>query len=172
MTFKTIDAILSEHERATTLVRFLPLMDNDESEVRELFMVRHLHQWCYQKDSKKTLNYKANVRGFLKRYVIGLQVDNVDYMKSWRADVFEFRVQLEPRRENTRMFGAFVAPDKFVAFHQKPRSEFGGIGDPKWDAAIDRVLDEFVNLFPGHRPVPARPFSNCVTSNYFDVFEA
>jgi len=133
-------------------------------------MVPALHAWCYQSDRKKTLNYKANIRAFLKRYIIGLPVDNEDYMKSWRDDVFELRVQLQPKRERTRIFGAFAKPDVFVAFHPpKLRSEFGDVIDPRWDRAIERALNDWDRLFPGHAPVPARPFANCITSNYIDV---
>jgi hypothetical protein len=161
--------MLAEREAAKTLVRFMPILDPDESEIRELFMVSHLHRWLYQSDRKKTAKYKANIRGFLKRYVIGGNVDNEDYMKTWRADVFEFRVQLQPRREHTRIFGAFVKPDVFVAIHQKLRSYFKNKDDPRWDRAIDRVTSELATLFPGHTAMRSVPFSNCITSNVFDI---
>ena len=83
-------------------------------------------------------------------------------------NVWELRVQLLPKRENTRIFGAFIKPDTFVAIHQKPRSGFGGKEDPRWQLAIDRVVDDFADLFPQIRPVPARPFSNCVTFRGYD----
>jgi len=168
--FKSIDIILGELEQAGTIKRFLPAMDADQKDVRDLFMMSPLHDWCYQSDRKKTLDYKANVRGFLKRYVIGLTVDNRDYMKSWRFDVFELRVQLEPRRENTRIFGLFVKQDTFLAVHPpKMRSDFGPIGDPKWDAETDRALANFSSLFSGHSPVPARPFHGCISKGWHDV---
>jgi len=167
LTKKSIEAILEEHENAQALKRFLPLMDPDQSEIRELLMLPTLHQWCYQSNRRRTLNYKANVRAFLGRYVIGLSVDNEHYMKSWRDDVFELRVQLQIRRENTRLFGAFAKPDVFVAIHQKLRSELRSQVD--WDRAIERVLSEWVTLFPGYRPILSRPFSNCITSNCIDV---
>jgi hypothetical protein len=166
LTKKSIEVILVEHENAQVLKRFLPLMDPDQSEIRELLMVPSLHQWCYQSDRRQTLNYKANVRAFLGRYVIGRSVNNEDYMKSWRDDVFELRVQLQ-RRDNTRIFGAFAKPDVFIAIHQKLRSEFRSQAD--WDRAIERVLHAWATLFPGYRPILSRPFSNYVTSNCIDV---
>lgn len=132
-------------------------------------MVPGLYLWCYEKDSKKTRDYKANVRAFLAQYVKGRPIDNWDYMKSWKSNVFEFRVQLQPPRENTRIFGAFIRADTFVAIHRKYRSDFGDKSDPKWDKAIDRVVDEIGGLFPGHLLVPCCPFSNCVTSNCSDI---
>lgn len=145
-------------------------MDADESEVRELLMVPALHDWVYQGDRSKTVNYKANIRAFLKRYVVGKEVDNENYMKCWRDDIFELRVQIEPGRENTRIFGAFAKPDLFVAFHPpKLRSEFGRKSDRRWDRAIERTIKEFDALFQGHHRVRAEPFSNCITANAFDV---
>ena len=123
--------MLAEHGNAQVLRRFLPLMDPDQSEIRELLMLPSLHQWCHQSDRRQTLNYKANVRAFLGRYVIGLSVDNENYMKSWRDDIFELRVQLQIGRENTRIFGAFAKPDIFIAIHHKLRSELRSKED--WD---------------------------------------
>ena len=132
-------------------------------------MLPALYEWLYQSYRKRTADFKANIRAFLKRFVVGQEVDNVDYMKSWKDDVFEFRVQIQPRRERTRIFGAFIRPDIFVAIHWKFRLDFGGEDDPKWDAAIQRVVDEFQRLFPGQPMVRSAPFSNCVTSNAYDV---
>jgi hypothetical protein len=159
--------MLAEHVNAQELRRFLTLMDQDQSEIRELLMLPSLREWCHQSDRRRTMKYKANIRAFLGRYIIGRPVDNWNYMKSWRDDVFELRVQLQTRRENTRIFGGFAKPDVFVAIHQKLRSEFRDNSD--WDRAIDRVLDEWNRLFPGHRPLSSRPFSNCVTSGCIDV---
>jgi hypothetical protein len=170
LTFSSIDAILNQLEQDKAIKRFLPVMDADQKDVRDLFMLPPLHDWLYQSDRKKTRDYKANIRGFLRRYVIGLRVDNTTYMKSWRSGVFELRVQLEPRRENTRIFGAFVKLDTFLAVHPpKLRSDFGSKGDPRWDVAIDRVLATFAGLFPDHFPVPAHPFSGCVSTNWYDA---
>ena len=149
--------------------RFLPVFDPHESERRELLMTPALHDWCHQRDDKKTLAFKANIRAFLGRFVKGERVCNKDYMKTWRDDVSEFRVQLQPRRENTRIFGAFLKPDCFVAFHPpRARSDFGGKHDPRWDIAIDGVTAKWANSFPGTGRVPSRPFFRCVTSNAWD----
>ncbi len=124
-----------------------------------------------QNDPRKAMDYNANIRAFLVRYVKGDKIDNWDYMKSWKEDVFELRVQNQRRKERLRIFGAFGKPDKFVAFFRKPRSAFGGKEDPKWDEAIYRVVKEWDEMFPGCRRVLARPFHNCLTFNFIDVYE-
>ena len=170
LTSASIDAILEQHDRDQTLKRFVPLTDPDESsDARDFLMVPRLHEWLYQSDRKKTADFKANIRAFLKRYVAGGHIDNSDYMKSWTPHVFEFRVQLQPLRENTRIFGAFVKRDIFVAIHQKLRSEFGGKDDPKWKAATDRAFDEVAAMFPGCQLVRSAPFAGCISDNFTDV---
>lgn len=168
LTKKSIDDILAEHEAAGRLVRFVPALDVDQSEKRDIWMPPGLHKWCYEKNRKQGANYKANARAFLRRFVIGEHIDNVEYMKSWKWDVFEFRVQLEPDKDNTRIFGAFAKQDVFVAIHQKLRSEFGDKSDPKWDRALERVLKEWRALFHTD-PVRARPFSLCVSEKFYDA---
>jgi hypothetical protein len=119
------------------------------------------------------MSYTANIRGFIGRYVKGGEIDNEDYMMRWKEDVFELRVQTQRRKRNERLriFGAFGKPDTFVAFFSKPRSWFGGKEDPRWDEAIYRVVGEWDEMFPNCRRVRARPFSNCLTFNYVDVYE-
>ena len=127
-------------------------------------MTSALHDWCYQSDRKKTLDFKANIRAFMKRFVIGSHVDNCVFMKNWVDEIWELRVQLQPRRERTRIFGTFAKDDCFIAVHQKLRSEFGGVDDPKWKKATDQAVDRWNTLFPDHHPIPAVPFSNSLLS--------
>ena len=152
-------------------MRFQPLMDPDQSDRREMFVTPNLHQWLYQSDSRMTRDFKANVRAFLRRFVIGGPIDNDAYMKNWKNDIFDIRVQLQPRKESTRIFGAFAKAECFIAIYQRPRKDFVKHPD-LWDNAINRARAEFDRMFPGHCPVRARPFSNCVTFNYFDVNES
>jgi hypothetical protein len=155
---------------APALVRLPLLFDPDESEKRELFMPPALVETLTQNDPKKARAYTANIRAFLGRFVSGGHIDNQDYMKSWKEDVFELRVQNQRPGERLRIFGAFGRPDTFVALFRKPRSSFSDMNDPEWDKAIYRVVDEWNAMFPGCRRVPSRPFSNCVTFNCTDVF--
>lgn len=173
MTYKSFDDILEERlqGRRPSLARLPLVFDPDESERRELFMPPALVTSLTQNDPKKALHFTANVRAFIGRYVKGDEIDNDAYMKSWKADVFELRVQNQRKNERLRIFGAFGRPDTFISFFSKPRSSFGDKYDPKWDQAIDRVIAEWDEMFPGCRRIPARPFKNCVTFNAYDVFE-
>jgi hypothetical protein len=139
--------------------------------MRELFMPPALRETLQQIHPKMARDYAANIRAFLGRYVKGKTIDNEDYMKSWKEDVFELRVQNQKRNQRLRIFGAFGRPDTFVAFFRKPRKYFGGTDDPKWDEAIYGVIDAWNAMFPGCHRVPARPFSGCLTFNCFDAHE-
>jgi len=140
-----------------------------------MLMTPALYQWCYQRDATRGASYKQNVRAFLGRFVKGGVVDNEDFMKSWRDDVWEIRVQFErrspkkPHFDNTRIFGAFALCGTFIAFHPaRMRSHFAGKGDPKWDDQIDDVIDKWARLLGSHPRVRSRPFSNCVSFAYHD----
>jgi hypothetical protein len=154
-----------------SLVRVPLVFDPDESELRELYMPPALLKTISQNHPKRAMSYCANIRAHLARYVKGKLVCNVDYMKCWKEDVFEIRVQNQRKGERLRIFGAFGRPDTFIALFQKPRNDFGDKDDPRWDQQIYRAVDLWDTMFPGCPRVPARPFSNCVTFNYFDVFE-
>lgn len=163
--------MLAELIRSGCLVKFEPLCDPDDSDFREIYMIKSLHAWCYQSDRKKTSDFKSNVRAFLAQFVQHRNVDNQQYMKSWTDHVFEFRVQISPKRENHRIFGVFVASDLFVATHVKPRSAFKGKRDPAWAVATDLALERAVEMFPGHGFVRSTPFGGCVTSNAYDAIK-
>jgi hypothetical protein len=152
------------------LVRLPLVFDKDESEKRELFMPPALAQTLQQNDPKKARMYTANIRAFLGVYVKGEEVDNQDYMKSWKDDIFELRVQNQRRGERLRIFGAFGRPDTFIALFRRPRGYFGDSSDAKWDQEIARAVAAWDSLFPGCCRVPARPFSNCLTFKFFDVY--
>lgn len=175
MTYKSIDSKLAELLAKTQLggpklVPVLPLSpDPDASDVRDLLMPPLLLAELSKSDPRKTRDYNANVRAFLLRFVLGKLIDNQYYMKSWRDDVFELRVQLQKRKEALRIFGAFPKADIFVAIISKPRSYFGDRNDPRWDEIINKTIDRWDALLPGYHRITARPFSNCVTANAYDV---
>jgi hypothetical protein len=127
----------------------------------------NVHAWLCQTGGGASLEYKMNVRSFLKRFVVGEFVDNEDYMKCWRADVFEFRVQLDPMGDNTRIFRGFAQPDCFVLFRHRLRGWFQG-RQGAWDKVIDATELDWATLFKHFPRIKAEPFSNCVTANAWD----
>lgn len=171
MSFKTIDTILKEAEDAGTLRRFVPLWDPDESEKRELFLSPGVFDLVHQENRRLGRSFGPAVRGFLKRFVVGGPIDNKNYMKSWRDDVFALRVQIEPRKhpDNHRIFGGFVKQDCFVALNYEKR----GILEQRnsWDFKIGSAIEKWEGLFGSFSRVPARPFSNCVSANFWDLDE-
>jgi hypothetical protein len=142
LTYKSFNAILQEKlaPATHTLMVFPVIFDPDESDIRELYMPPALVETLAQNDPKKARDYCANIRAFLKRYIIGAEIDNHDYMKSWRDDIFEMRVQNQKKGERVRIFGAFGAPDKFVAFFRRPRNYFGDKYDPNGTGRLSAPL--------------------------------
>lgn len=159
--------MLADAEASGKLVRFCPDYDLDESEKRELWLTPGLSQWLGEKDRRQ--HFKPRVRGHLKHFVVGGFVDNEEYMKPLSDDVVEFRVQFESRPvpENTRIFGAFIQQDHFVATSWKPRSWFAN-NKGRWSIEIDKVKSEWALLFGDKLRVPTAPFRNCVSDNGWD----
>lgn len=154
-------------------MRFVPRsFDPDETPKRDIYCLPGLHTWLYQADKSKSLEYKERIQAHLVRFVKGKNVDNADYMKNWKSDVWELRIRLLSRKEVTRIFCTVPKPDSLFCVHWKLRRYFGGNDDPRWDRAINRVIKEWDKYFPGHKPVKSRPFSNCVTFNSFDHFDS
>ena len=169
MTYNTIRAKLDTLIASGQLFRYCPSFDPDESEKRELLALPSVHNWLYQPDRKKSADYKRRVRAHLTHFVKGKDIDNRDHMKCLSNDVFEFRVMFTKRRENTRIFGAFIIPDVFIATHWKMRNELEPSRGPRWDKAITKALGNFTHLFSDqHTPLRCRPFSDCVTSAAYD----
>ena len=82
MTFKSIDTIICQHVDARRVIRFVPIFDPDESEKRELFCLPALYSWLYQKDRKKSRDYKVSIRAHLEWFVKGYEVNNNDYFRT------------------------------------------------------------------------------------------
>ena len=104
MTYKLFDTILAQRLCAGDLVRPDIVFDPDQSEKRELFMPPALRQTLRQVHPRSARDFAANIRAYLGRYIkdIGI-IDNEDYMKSWKEDVFELRVQNQKRRDRIRV---------------------------------------------------------------------
>jgi len=167
------DLMLAKALEQKRLVRFVPELDRDQNDNREVYMPPALRDWLYQKDSKRGVDYKAKIRARLKVFIIDdpdTKINNDEYMKSWPndvcSDVFEVRYQDKYMdSDSTRIFGAFLKPDCLILFHQKLKAEIKDYNKP-----IKKTLDMWEKALPGAHMIRARPFSNCVTGNFSDAF--
>lgn len=166
------DLILEKALAESGLVRFIPSLDDDENDYREIWMTTALHDWLYQKDSKRGSQFKYRIRAALKTFVINdseLKIDNDDFMKplisEYCGDVFEVRYQPYPfHPDATRIFGAFAEQDCLVLLHQKLKSKI-----QDYDKLIKKTVEMWDDFLPGFHMVKAYPFSNCVSGSFSDV---
>ena len=73
-------------------------------------------------------DYHANIRQFLKGFIIGDDYDYDDMLALLKPDeegVWEFRIQFEPK---ARIFGGFLEPCRFVATNYQDRNFLGARG--------------------------------------------
>ena len=167
MTYNAIQSIINRLVGERRVVRFHPdFIDPDEAESREIVLIPSVNDWLHQKDSQRSIEYKENIREHLARFILGGYVDNRDYLKSWKSDIWEIRAQLRRRTDSTRIFGGFLYPNIFVCTNHHMRSKFKN--EKAWDRAIDRAIERWFELFPDRKPLKSRPFQNCVTFNAYD----
>lgn len=162
LTFKSIETILAEAEASGTLKRFLPVFDEDECEKRRLYISGDVFSRMYEHPKTET-DYWANVRAELGVYVKGEAIiDDQSFFKcldpkgdTSLVDIWEIRILLSPQ---SRLFGAFAAPDCFIAFTGRLRSKC------PFDVAMRIVRDRWYDVFGGHRRFSCRTLSQCITN--------
>jgi hypothetical protein len=134
--------------RQGALVLFEPELDADQSHCRCVWLHPQVSRWI----NKAGLfipgeDYYANVREFLKGFVIGHDFDDDQMLRPLtpiEEGVWEFRVQFEPK---ARIFGGFLEPCVFFATNYKDRNFLdlrGFAGDRQRCRAI------WKGLFPDH----------------------
>jgi hypothetical protein len=114
-------------------------------------MTAEVRDWVlYRNDvEQKDRDYRADVRMFLKRYVIGEDFDDDVKLKQLKPPsdgLYAFRVVFNPHH---RILGGFVRPGEFVATAQKARSllEQEGRG---WTPTRTSAKTQWEALLPNH----------------------
>jgi hypothetical protein len=165
LTNKSTSERLDDLGAAGKLVLFAPLRDPDEPEIRRIWMMPALHTELYKTGvPQKELDYLANVRAFLGRFVKGASISNEEDMfllDPHERDLWELRFTLIPQ---SRVFGALAYQDCFVATNWALRDNLGPKGSKAWLAAEQKAIDIWDALLPGVRRFHCRSFSNCITN--------
>jgi hypothetical protein len=94
----------------------------------------------------------ANVRYLLNSFVLGRELEadfDLKQLHPRLREVWEFRSKLEHPRSQLRLFGWFPQPNHFIAVHGKRREDLESSRGPKWDRAMQRVVDARNTLLPG-----------------------
>ena len=94
--------------------------------------------------------YHANVRNYLKEFVIGSDFDSDDALKPMRTDdggIWEIKIMFEPQE---RIFGAFLRKGEFIATNNHGRT---ALAHPRKGFAPHhaRCRSIWASLFPDHR---------------------
>ena len=149
-------------------MQFSPsFLDPDEKEERRIFVTPPLNNWLNQSDRRRPLDYKSDIRAHLRAFVVGGLVDNENDLRLLTPkdlNIWGFRIRFRPQ---TRIFGGVLLRDTFIATRQKLRKDLGSFADPRWNAEIAKVKQQWDSLFPGIARVQGRPFHNCIGKNYW-----
>jgi hypothetical protein len=116
------------------------------------------------------IRLKAAVKVHFGQFVIGEEIDDLDYMKrvsdrrdgddNFSAEIWSARPDFIPRH---RFFGAFFREDWLVILTKKPRDSFKR--DEHWHAQIDAVCAEWDDMFAYRRRHRGEVLSDYVTFN-------
>ena len=132
-------------------MQFSPsFLDPDEKEERRIFVTPPLNNWLNQSDRRRPLDYKSDIRARLRAFVVGGLVDNENDLRLLTPkdlNIWEFRIRFRPQ---TRIFGGFLLRDTFIATRQKLRKDLGSFADPRWNAEIAKVKQQWDSLVSGN----------------------
>jgi hypothetical protein len=167
LTKKSIEAICNALELQGSLVRFEPVMLPGESEVRRLYVAPSVQHFLSGNFNKKVdRDYYANVRSFLGRFVKGGPMQHEEDLKKvmpFGDEVWSMRIRFNP---HSRLFGAFLMEDCFVACRARFRDDLGkeyGGQKKGFDKARDDVVADWGKLFPGVPRFSGYPLSVCIS---------
>lgn len=163
----SIDEILSGLEAEGKLVKFCPPRDPDEPELRQVWMMPALHRWFHEEGlMARERDRRADMRAFLSEFITGetmREKEDLKQVKPHNLDVWDFRFRFRPQ---SRLFGSFYAPDRFVCTNWALRGDLdklGREGSSGWNSAIDKAVRKWNEIFPGRRPFRCSPLSQCIT---------
>ena len=149
-------------------MRFRPVLDLDESDRRRLYTTKNVSQWLYEADGRSRLDFKADLRAFLKRFVVGAPMENgADFKKANPKGkaIWAMRIRFRPQ---VRMFGGFADMDIFVCLLWRMRDKLEKGKGPKWDAAVAKTAKRWDEMFPGLTRRDCVKLSHCLSESVYD----
>lgn len=162
-----------EADPPRALIRYQPKLRGGQDYLRQLSIETKMYEWLQKPThDQETLQFKEGVLAHLRQFVLGEQIDDLDYMKrvedrrvnvdqQFDHEVWSVRPRFQPAH---RFFGFFALPDWLVILNKQTRRK---LDDPnEWHRQIDRATRIWAAMLPGSSPYPAAQFSELVTSNW------
>ncbi len=144
LTFMSTLITLERLEREGKLIRFKLALKPREVEKRRLLLSASVHKWVAQEPNKKTaMEHHAAIYAQLAGFVIGKEVDDVNFFKQcipFDDDIWTIRILFRPQ---CRIFGAFIGHDCFVGLHKADRDKLD------FNEYVQKTKNLWDVLFPG-----------------------
>lgn len=144
-TDRTIENLVKEGK----LKRFEPHLREGEVHVREIFMTDDL--WKHIEEDVPTkygLEYQVKVEQHLASFINGNKIrsgKDIKELKPFGGGIWEFKISESPE---SRIFGAFVEYDRFIAFYMKERDNIAVKNfDRSFKSFADLVKNQWNILF-------------------------
>jgi hypothetical protein len=157
---------------APAFVRFLPNFVGTQRERRMLSLHHSVHEWLFHPvNDDGLIQLKAAVKVHFSDFVIGAEIDDLDYMKrvsnrslgydDFSDEIWSIRPWFKPKQ---RFFGTFFREDWFVVFTKRTR-DYLDDDDDRWDAEVETVVEAWDNLFYPRPRHSGDTFGGYVTAN-------
>jgi hypothetical protein len=154
-------------EQEGRLIGYVPtVIAGQDGPPRQLWLTVDAHAWCFPKGKhpeKIREMALAMASSQLNHFALGttmIEDDDMKHLTPHSKEVWTIRSYLE--RPQLRLFGWFVQPRQFIVVHGKSRDDLERAVGPKWDRAIQKVIDARSQLFPGLAPYSGYTFSDYV----------
>lgn len=145
----TTKLIIEKLVRDGKLRRFEPYLREKETHKREVFMSDFLWRHINEKVTELYgIEYQVKLEQRLARFIKGDRINDfqdIKELKPFGSGVWEFKIIEEPQ---SRIFGAFVEYDVFIAFCMKKRDNVAGKDfNPSFENFGDYVINQWKILF-------------------------
>lgn len=150
LTSESIDTHIRKLLREGQLRDWLPRLRPHEACKRRLLVTPPVGDWIERRGKDEDeREFYANVRAFLKSFIIGEDFDDIVKLKPMKVDqggIWSLRITWHPQH---RILGGFLVPGVFVATVYRDRRQIGENFVPH----LARARNIWCKLFPHWPPV-------------------
>lgn len=151
LTSESIETHIARARRSGAIMLFEPTRMPHEGYRRRLWLHPLVGKWVLGEGSGLDDQvHRADVRAFLKGFVIGEDFDDDVLLKPLKPPhehLYSLRISFQPQY---RIVGGFLRPGEFVAAAHRSRNEIG----EDWVPVRTKARSVWATLFPDHNRAP------------------
>jgi len=159
--YMTTKSIMKKLLTEGKLKRFEPYLREKEIHKREIFMTKTLWEHIINKvPDMYGEEYQIKLERRLATFIKGNKINDfrdIKELEPFGSGVWEFKIIEEP---HSRIFGAFLESDIFIAFYMEKRSSLKG----RFEPFIKRTKNQWKILFGGKKMLLSSNIDNLISN--------